>query len=149
MQSPVTEDKPPGIEDRFQALLSAVASVRSDLSKVHSQLKDLEKFAKKEVKLAQGKKATTTVAKRKPTGFAVPGPISAHLAGFLGTSGDKLARTEVTKGVVAYIKENGLQNPDNKRVILPDAKLKLLLDCSSDDEVTYFNLQKFLNHHFV
>ena len=149
MQHSDAEDKPSSIEDRFSALASAVASIRSDLSKVHSQLKDLEKFAKKEIKLAQGKKVSAPVSKRKPTGFAVPGPISQALADFLGSSSDKLARTEVTKGVVAYIKENGLQNPDNKRVILPDAKLKVLLGCSDDDEVTYFNLQKFLNHHFA
>ena len=38
--------------------------------------------------------------------------------------GETLPRTEMVKGLWAYIKDNGLQNPKNKSEILPDAKMK-------------------------
>ena len=37
---------------------------------------------------------------------------------------------------------------ENRKNINPDKKLSKLLDCG-DNEVTYFNLQKYMNKHFV
>ena len=140
------------VESRIQELLRIVTSVKVELSLVCTQLKDLDKAVKKERRASQqaAKKTSDGSAKRKPTGFAVPGAISDELAVFMGVkTGTKVARTEVTKSIVKYIGDNGLQNPADKRVILPDQALCKLLDSKDCDEVTYFNLQKFLNHHFV
>ncbi len=63
-------------------------------------------------------------------------------------SGSMVARTEVTKYLIKYIKEHSLQNKENKRIIAPDKKLSELLECG-EDEVTYFNLQKYMNKHFI
>ena len=60
----------------------------------------------------------------------------------------KLARTQVTKEITAYIKEHNLQNQENKKIILPDKKLGALLNAGKE-EVTYFNLQKFMKVHFI
>jgi chromatin remodeling complex protein RSC6 len=62
--------------------------------------------------------------------------------------GSELARTEVTKRVLAYVKDNELQNKDNKRVIEVDAKLKALLKPSDDEQVTYFSIQRLLKVHY-
>ena len=87
---------------------------------------------------------------RKPSGFAVPTKISPKLCDFMGVEeGTKLARTEVTKYISKYIKENKLQAKENKRVILPDKTLETLLGVENDDQVTYFNLQKYMNVHFI
>ena len=59
-----------------------------------------------------------------------------------------MARTEVTKFLTEYISENNLQDKANKRKILPDTPLKKLLNVTSKDEVTYFNLQKYMKVHF-
>ena len=59
-----------------------------------------------------------------------------------------MARTEVTKFLTSYIKEHNLQDPENKRRIRPDKKLAKLLNTSAKDEVTYFNLQKYMKVHF-
>ena len=59
-----------------------------------------------------------------------------------------MARTEVTKHLTTYIKEHNLQDQANKRKILPDSKLQKLLNVTPSDEVTYFNLQKFMKVHF-
>ena len=59
-----------------------------------------------------------------------------------------MARTEVTKYLTQYIKNNSLQDQENRRKIVPDAKLKTLLNVKDSDEVTYFNLQKYMKVHF-
>ena len=87
--------------------------------------------------------------KRAPSGFAKPALISKELCSFLGQpEGTEMARTEVTKHLTSYIKEHNLQDSVNKRKIVPDAKLKKLLNLSPSDEVTYFNLQKYMKVHF-
>jgi chromatin remodeling complex protein RSC6 len=60
-----------------------------------------------------------------------------------------MARTEVTKEINAYIRANKLQDPKNGRIIQADAKLQTLLNLKKGDELTYFNLQKYMSPHFA
>jgi chromatin remodeling complex protein RSC6 len=60
-----------------------------------------------------------------------------------------MARTDVTREINAYIRLHKLQDQDNGRKIIPDEKLSALLNISANDELTYFNLQKFMKHHFI
>ena len=86
---------------------------------------------------------------RPPSGFAKPTPLSDEMCGFLDLPvGSELARTEVTKRVLAYVKDNELQNKDNKRVIEVDDKLKALLKPAEDEQVTYFSIQRLLKVHY-
>ena len=85
---------------------------------------------------------------RKPSGFAKPAYLSPELCLFLNVDiGTELARTDVTKKLLSYVKEHNLQNPENKRVILLDDALNKLL--KPDCEVTYFNIQRLLKGHYV
>ena len=87
---------------------------------------------------------------RKASGFAVPSKISNDLCNFMGKpEGSEMARTEVTKYIIQYIKNNNLPDKTNKKVIKPDKALKSLLNVKANEEVTYFNLQKYMNQHFV
>lgn len=98
------------------------------------------------VKRTRKKKQTGGV--KQPSGFAKPSRISKDLAKFLGVKQESmLARTEVTKRINSYIREHNLQLPENKRIILPDNKLSKLLN-NGQEEVTYFNLQRFMKVHF-
>jgi hypothetical protein len=88
-------------------------------------------------------------SKRVPCGFVKPSIISDQLAMFLGKpAGTKMARTDVSKEINTYIRVHGLQCPYNGRIINPDEKLRKLLRLSPNDELTYFNLQKFMKPHF-
>ena len=62
--------------------------------------------------------------------------------------GTMMARTDVTKYIINYIKENNLQGVNNKKVIQPDKALKSLLK-PENNEVSYFTLQKYMNKHFI
>ena len=86
---------------------------------------------------------------RSPSGFVKPTKISPELAEFLGKEqGTEMARTDVTREINAYIRANQLQDPKNGRHINADAKLSNLLKLGKEDNLTYFNLQKFMSPHF-
>jgi chromatin remodeling complex protein RSC6 len=60
-----------------------------------------------------------------------------------------MSRTDVSKEINAYIQSNGLQDKTNGRKIIADAKLIKLLNLNKEDELTYFNLQRYMKHHFI
>jgi upstream activation factor subunit UAF30 len=60
-----------------------------------------------------------------------------------------MARTEVTRDINKYIRTHNLQDKDNGRKIIPDAKLAALLKLKKNDELTYFNLQRYMSPHFA
>ena len=92
---------------------------------------------------------TPPTTERRPSGFVVPSHISDELATFLGKPvGTMMARTEVSKEINTYLRVHGLQDQHNGRIINPDAKLRNLLRLRDGDELTYFNLQKYMKHHF-
>lgn len=142
------------LSDSFKTITNNLSTIASNLKSLVGDVKKLEKRVSKDLREAKkskkkGKSSTGEKPKRAPSGFAKPSDISEELCNFLGVPlGKQMARTEVTKHVTQYIKDQGLQNPENKRHILPDQKLKALLGATDDEEVTYFNLQKFMKHHF-
>ena len=72
------------------------------------------------------------------------------LADFIGVNvEDKIARTDVTKKLSKYIKENNLQKNTDKRVIIPNESLmSLFKEFNAVEPLTYFNLQKHISHHY-
>ena len=87
---------------------------------------------------------------RKPSGFANPTKISKELCDFMGLeNGSSMARTDVTKYIIDYIKEHNLQDKDQPKQIKPNPQLKSLLDFKNDDPLTFFNLQRYMNKHFL
>ena len=122
------------------------------LSTLKSDFKTLEKTVSREMKAAQklANKKRRNTNPRKPSGFTKATPISEELANFLGKAvGTEMARTEVSKEITKYIKSNNLQDVTNGRVIKADAKLSKLLRLGKEDELTFFNLQRYMKVHFA
>jgi chromatin remodeling complex protein RSC6 len=130
---------------KLQQLANLFTSIKSDF-------KTLEKTVGRELKAAQknSQKKRKVSANRAPSGFVKPTKISDELASFLGkTKGCEMARTEVSKEINLYIREKKLQDKDNGRKIHPDAALTKLLNIGKGEELTYFNLQRYMKHHFI
>jgi chromatin remodeling complex protein RSC6 len=129
-----------------------INQLTSLLSAMKNEYKALEKTVSRELKAAQkaSQKKKRASGNRAPSGFVKPTLISDELAAFLGKDkGTELARTAVSKEINAYIRAAKLQDPTNGRKINPDAKLAKLLKLAKGDELTYFNLQKYMKHHFI
>lgn len=137
--------------DEFEMLMNSVQS-RTDL--IEKEFKLLRNEQKKLLKIVQKKynkkkKKSANSTPKAPSGFAKPAPISEELCKFLNKEfGTELARTEVTKELNKYIKANNLQDEKNKRTINPDEKLRKLLQLDKGQNITYFNLQKYMKLHF-
>jgi len=128
---------------KFTALAALFKETQSAL-KVLS--KEYEKM-KKTVSKSERKRAN---ARTNPNGFAKPALITDALCDFLAVpKGTEMSRTDVTRKINAYIKEHNLNKPENKRIILPDEKLRKILNVKPTEEVSFFSLQRFLSPLFV
>ena len=139
------------VEEGFDELLGAITALKTHITTIQQRVRSLERVTKKhvkrlEVELGKRKKKRT----REPSGFAKPMRVSDKLCDFLEKPrGSEVARTEVTQYLISYIKSNGLQNEENKKLIKPDVKLNELLELNIDDDLSYFNIQKYMNKHFI
>ena len=142
----------PTLTESFGELLGQLQALRSQLTSVTGQVRALQKRADRELKNAHkaSKKRQKRTGNRAPSGFVKPTKISLELANFLGKpKGTEMGRTEVTREINKYIRANKLQDKDNGRIILADTKLRKLLKLKKDDELTYFNLQRYMSPHFA
>ena len=142
----------PTLTESFQELLGQLQALRSQLTSVTGHVRALQKRADRELKNAQkaSKKRQRRTGNRAPSGFVKPTKISLELANFLGKpKGTEMARTEVTREINKYIRANKLQDKDNGRIIIADTKLRKLLKLKVEDELTYFNLQRYMSPHFA
>ena len=140
------------LTDDFSSFLAKLQSVTSLLSALKSEFRLLEKKSARQLKVSQkaSAKRKQSSSNRAPSGFVQPTLISDELAGFLGkTKGSKMARTEVTREINAYIRTNNLQDKENGRRINADNNLSTLLKLKKGDELTYFNLQRYMSPHFA
>jgi upstream activation factor subunit UAF30 len=122
-----------------------------NFNSLKTELRNLEKMTVKQLKVAEKlNNRKRRKGNRAPSGFVQPTLISDELAGFLGkTKGSKMARTEVTREINAYIRTNNLQDKENGRRINADNNLSTLLKLKKGDELTYFNLQRYMSPHFA
>lgn len=130
---------------RLKEAQNIIKDTLSEMSKFEKQIAKDRKQVEKELKKKKPKSKTN----RQLNGFSKPGDVSDELRTFFGLGKDeKIARTEVTKKITSYCNSNKLQNQKDKRIILPDKKLKKLLRLNDNEELTYFNLQKYMKIHF-
>ena len=141
------------LEAEAKSITARLLAVRETVSELISEAKRLEKKAAKVQKLAdkrRRRKAPVEGEEGKPARvsiFQVPTDISPALCAFMGRpAGSQESRSNVTKFITTYVKEKNLKN---KHDITADAALLKLLNLTKEDKLTYFNLQKFLNVHYL
>ena len=141
----------PAIKDEFSGVLGTLSAFRAQITMLQNQVRGLEKHVNKQMRnLHKEAKKNKNKGNRKPSGFAVPSKITDELCEFMQKpTGTKVARTEVTQYIISYIKNHNLQKEGNRKYITPDESLNKLLGVKDGDEVTYFNIQRYMNKHFV
>ena len=140
------------VSSEFGGFMVKLQQLGTLISSLKTEFRALEKKASRELKTAAkaSSKRKRKTGNRSPSGFVKPTLISDELATFLGkTKGTEMARTEVTREINAYIRANQLQDKSNGRRINADTKLSSLLKLASGEELTYFNLQRYMSPHFA
>lgn len=148
----VAEDAEAPLADQSVEFLAKLQQLGALISALKTEYRSLEKKWTRELKASQKQsiKRKRKSGNRAPSGFVKPTLISDELAKFLDKpTGSEMARTEVTRDINKYIRTNNLQDKENGRKINPDKKLAALLKLKATDELTYFNLQRFMSPHFA
>lgn len=148
------------VVDPMVRQLSTMAELLETLAKTSKSLtaemkaltKDVNKLRASKMTTKKTKRVTNPDTPRKPGALEKPVPITDELADFLGlTKGEMYSRQSVTQGIYKFVKENDIQNPENRRYILLDSeagqKLKVLLR-DPDQPLTFFNIQRYLKVHY-
>ena len=119
-------------------LLKLVVDVRKDYGRLSKEI------------TKKGRKKNDTADKKKLSGALGPIFLDDELCDFLGKpTGTKMNAPEVIKALNIYIVDNKLQEDDNKTIISPDEKLATLLRVDDGEQLTYFNIQKYLSKHYI
>ena len=140
------------VTSEFTEFMTKLQQLGTLISSLKTEFRSLEKKASRELKTAAkaSHKRKRKTGNRSPSGFVKPTLISDELAAFLGKGkGTQMARTEVTREINAYIRANQLQDKTNGRRINADTNLASLLKLTSGEELTYFNLQRYMSPHFA
>jgi hypothetical protein len=137
------------LTDQQSQIKGLINSVRTILKDVDKQSREFDKLKNKKSRTRSERKASDT-----PSGITKPVAISDELAIFLGVEpGTLVPRNEVTKGVSSYVKKYDLSDPTNKQKFAltekPEGLALMKLLGNPVDTVTYFNLQRYLKHHYI
>jgi chromatin remodeling complex protein RSC6 len=142
-----TEEAPK--DNLVSTIIDKVNTLFVSFKEVQALLKVLSKEYDKQQKIIEKAQKKRQNAKNSPSGFAKPNKISDELCDFIGVPhGTEKSRTDITRFINTYVKEHNLNKPENKRFILPDDKLKKILNVGDKEDINYFILQKLISHHF-
>jgi upstream activation factor subunit UAF30 len=147
----VEEDVEASIAAQSVEFMTKLNQFSAMAASLKSEFRTLEKKYARLLKAAlkTNSKKKKRAGNRAPSGFVKPTKISDELAKFLEKpTGTEMARTDVTREINKYIRSHNLQDVGNGRKINPDQKLQTLLKLKKTDELTYFNLQKYMSPHF-
>ncbi|CAI5721070.1 unnamed protein product [Hyaloperonospora brassicae] len=109
---------------------------------------DEDTGVKPKKKAVKRKKKTTSMeegdddSKKKTHAFNIELSLSPELASLVGA--DCMARPQIVKALWAYIHEHGLQDPQDKRTILLDDRMRQVFQ---RDSFTMFSMNKFIKRH--
>jgi upstream activation factor subunit UAF30 len=144
------------VDAKHQQLSSILSSLKNDnkaLRKENLALKKAyEKLEKKTAKKKRAPPAEGEEVKPRNSGFMRPVRISDELASFLGkATGTVMGRQAANDEIRQYVTLHNLKETEKGkgRNINPDNKLSALLKLPAGEQLTYFNLQKYMKPHFI
>lgn len=136
-------------ENVLQVLTDKLSTLATLNKEIQVALKQVAKNYDKLQKVVDKIQKKRDNARKSPSGFAKPNKISDELCDFIGVPhGTEKSRTDITRYINSYVKEHNLNKPSNRRIILPDDKLRAILNVKDGEEVTFFILQRLISHHF-
>ena len=146
VQNPVTT-----FVSRLQSYVERISVLHKDMKEMVTEGRGLEKEYASIVKIMSKKTKFVKNNEDRPlSGFAMPSLLSDELYEFLNIEkGTKVPRKDVTKMMNDYIKSSELREEKDKRLIRPNAALHKIFKSTDADEISYFNLQKYMKHHFI
>ena len=137
---------------KLNLFTSKVAAINREVRELQSIGRTLERDFTQVIRVItkQKSKNKSNMENRPLSGFAMPSLLSKELYSFLNIEeGTRIPRKDVTRKLNEYIKEHNLRDEKDKRRITPDASLMKIFGCKETDNVTYFNLQTYMKHHFI
>ena len=141
---------------KIQQVSSILNSLKNDSKALRKEIlsnkKAFEKLEKKTAKKRRAPPAEGEEVKPRNSGFMRPVKISDELASFLGkTAGTVMGRQDANDEIRQYVALHNLKETEKGkgRNINPDAKLSSLLKLPAGEQLTYFNLQKYMKPHFI
>ena len=147
-----TEEPVATTTEKFDLLIKDFNTLMDTHKSLSARMKVLQKEVNKSARSKRSRKSPVADADpdapKRPSALQKPVAISNELCKFLGFEPDtEHSRQEVTATINAFIKDNNLQNPENRRFILLEgsdagARLKALLR-DPDQPVTFFNIQRY------
>jgi chromatin remodeling complex protein RSC6 len=138
-------------ETELAAVQTQLTMIREAASAALAALKRVAKRHGVEVKEARknrrkSRPTTEGSEPRRPNNFEIPVAISDELSAFFGGGKNAMmSRTQVNQRMSEYIKSHKLGEGQKIR---PDAALRKLLRTQETDELTIFNIQKYLKVHY-
>ena len=140
------------IEDSLNKIENELIKERNNITSLLKLFSDVRKDycrLSKEIS-KKGKKKNDSTEKKKLTGALGPIFLDDELCNFLNKpKGTQMNAPEVIRALNIYIVNNKLQVNDNKTIINPDDKLANLLQVDEGEQLTYFNIQKYLSKHYI
>ena len=160
--APVAEEEAVNYASMNATLVVSLQRVINETKDAIKTVRTMKTMHEKELKENKNTKKKEKRTRTSQAGFAVATKITPQLAAYIGVDNvDSLSRTEAVKKIHHRIVEKNLQDPEDRRIIRyeNDKELKTLLGLpegfktnnkgEKDTKLSYFNLQRYISHHFI
>lgn len=135
-----TNENDEDFESLFNKLTNDINDSYKLLKNIKNNFKEISKIHKYEVKMYKIKKKSKTLS-----GFNKPVKIPETIKQLLKITDDtKLPRTQITKLIYEYIRQNNLQSETDKRTIIPNKDLQDIFGLEKNEQLSFYNIQSHL-----
>ncbi len=130
--------------------MATIETLSNDIASLRNEVKNLAKLVRKVRSHQEDPTGEKQKARTKNNGFNRKMEVTDTLKEFLGLDASgTVSRSDVTRRINKYIKENDLKHPDNGRVIVMDEKLTKLLSPPEGEQITFLNMQRYISPHYL